>query len=99
MLSLCALAAGVPATGLVYPHVGSNAQAAGGGGACTYEYADNSGAPVVVSAKCSISTADLNTGSEPTSADRTYIRALGEHEGCDSDDSGHILAKRLGGLA
>ena len=87
------------AAGVVYPHDGTNTQAPGGGGSCSYEYTDHGGSPVVESASCHISTSDLNTGTEPDDADRTYVRALGGHDGCSNDDAGHILANRLGGKA
>jgi hypothetical protein len=56
-------------------------------------------APVVVSASCSITTADLNHGTEPGTTERAYVRGLGGHDGCTNDDAGHILANRLGGKA
>ena len=82
-----------------YPAVGANPLAAGGGGTCSYLYADHDGTPVVSSASCTISAADLDTGSEPEPNDREYVRQLGEHDHCDNDDAGHILANRLGGKA
>jgi hypothetical protein len=81
------------------PHDGDNSFSAGGGGLCTYEYADHDGFPVVTSAKCTITTADLDQGTEPTSPARAYVRKLGGHDSCDDDDAGHILANQLGGKA
>ena len=83
----------------VYPHSGANSFPAGGGGKCSYEYATHDGAAVVTSASCSITAADLNTGTEPGTTARAYVRKLGGHDGCDNDDAGHILANRLGGKA
>ena len=82
-----------------YPRDGSNSLSAGGGGRCTYEYSSHDGSPVVTSASCSITKADLNTGSEPGTTERSYVRKLGGHDGCSNDDAGHILANRLGGKA
>jgi len=81
------------------PSPGSNSQDAGGGGPCTYEYETHDGSPVVTSAQCTITDVDLNTGSEPTEKARSYVRQLGEHDGCGNDDAGHILANQLGGYA
>jgi len=90
-----------PTTGdsVTYPTTGRNDVSAGGGGKCVYEYATHDGAPVVTSASCSISTGDLNKGSEPGETARNYVRHLGRHDGCTNDDAGHILANRLGGKA
>ena len=83
-----------------YPTRGENELDAGGGGKCTYTYgATHDGAPVVTQAVCSITKADLDKGTSTDQADRDYVRALGEHDGCEDDDAGHILANRLGGLA
>ena len=82
-----------------YPHDGSNSLSAGGGGKCSYEYSSHDGSPVVTSASCAITKADLNTGSEPGTTERSYVRKLGGHDGCNNDDAGHILANRLGGKA
>jgi len=90
---------GAPAPNMDYPTAGTNRLAAGGGGSCSYRYSDHKGTPIVTSAKCDISTRDLDKGTEPGTAARTYVRALGEHDGCTSDDAGHILANRLGGKA
>ena len=46
----------------VYPTVGVNNLDPLGGGTCSYTYADHAGTPVVVSAKCSITKKDLDTG-------------------------------------
>ena len=84
---------------LVYPKDGTNHLQAGGGGSCTYDYETHDGSPVVVSASCSISTRDLDEGTEPGTPARQYVRNLGGHDGCTNDDAGHILANRLGGKA
>ena len=81
------------------PHSGTNTLSAGGGGSCTYHYSTHDGHPVVTSASCSITTADLDKGTEPGTSQRAYVRELGGHDGCDNDDAGHILANQLGGLA
>ena len=94
-----ALAAVLTVLGIDYPTSGSNSLSAGGGGTCHYEYSVHSGSPVVTSARCTISTKDLDQGSEPSTTVRAYVRQLGGHDGCDNDDAGHILANRLGGLA
>eukprot|EP00413_Alexandrium_margalefii_P026740 CAMPEP_0204562032 /NCGR_PEP_ID=MMETSP0661-20131031/33523_1 /ASSEMBLY_ACC=CAM_ASM_000606 /TAXON_ID=109239 /ORGANISM="Alexandrium margalefi, Strain AMGDE01CS-322" /LENGTH=186 /DNA_ID=CAMNT_0051569495 /DNA_START=36 /DNA_END=596 /DNA_ORIENTATION=- len=87
------------AAAVEYPHVGENSLSAGGGGSCEYEYASHGGKPVVMSASCTITTADLDTGSEPKKLEDDYVRTLGGHDGCSNDDAGHILANRLGGQA
>ena len=83
------------------PVPGQNAWSAGGGGQCTYSYSTilHDGVTVVESAKCAITSVDLNTGSEPSESARKYVRALGDHDGCGNDDAGHILANQLGGYA
>jgi hypothetical protein len=81
------------------PHVGQNSFNAGGGGACTYDYATHDGYPVVTSAQCTITHADLDQGTEPGTTARAYVRKLGGHDSCDNDDAGHILANQLGGKA
>jgi hypothetical protein len=81
------------------PHVGQNSFKAGGGGACTYDYATHGDYPVVTSAQCTITSADLDHGTEPGSRARAYVRKLGGHDSCDDDDAGHILANQLGGKA
>ena len=77
-----------------YPTVGQNHQAAGGGGKCSYMYAEHDGAPVVRTAKCVISHDDLDKGTEPDQPARDYVRNLGGHDHCNNDDAGHILANR-----
>ena len=80
-----------------YPTDGTNSLAAGGGGPCSYYYTDHGGTPVLTSATCTISSADLDTGSGTSSTTQHYARALGGHDGCDNDDAGHVLAHQLGG--
>ena len=80
-----------------YPTDGTNSLAAGGGGPCSYYYTDHDGTPVLTSATCTISSADLDTGSGTSSTTQHYARALGGHDGCDNDDAGHVLAHQLGG--
>ena len=63
----------------------------------SYTYDVHDGKPVVVSAHCTISSADLDQGSDTDQTTRDYARALGGHDGVDDDDAGHILAHRLGG--
>ena len=82
-------------SGVDYPTAGTNSVTSGGGGTCSYSYADHGGTPVVTSAKCTITKADLNTGNEPGTTTRAYARKLGSP--CPNDDAGHILADRLGG--
>merc|ERR1719326_2777753 len=78
------------------PVVGIDHQAPGGGeGSGTYHYAEHKGKPVVISAEVKFTSADLNTGTEPTSPVREYARSLGD----SGDDAGHIYANQLGGLA
>lgn len=97
--TLLSFVLGAPIISITYPHTGSNSQAAGGGGSCTYYYSSHGGTPVVTRASCSISTQDLNSGTEPGTSERAYVRDLGGHDGCNNDDAGHILANRLGGKA
>ena len=85
--------------GVDYPTTGTNTLDAGGGGKCSYKYSSHDGSPVVTGAKCEISKADLDTGSEPQPTERDYVHKLGGHDGCSDDDAGHILANRLGGKA
>ena len=85
--------------GVDYPTSGTNSLEAGGGGKCTYRYATHDSMPVVTSASCKISKADLDTGSEPQPTERDYVHKLGGHDGCTDDDAGHILANQLGGKA
>jgi hypothetical protein len=66
---------------------------------CTYEYVAHDGYPEVTSAKCTITGADLDQGTEPNSFARSYVRKLGGHDSCSDDDAGHILANQLGGKA
>lgn len=79
------------------PTPGDNSLTAGGGGKCSYHYVDHGGAPVVVSATCKISEADLDKGCDTNPTTRDYARKLGGHDGVHDDDAGHILAHRLGG--
>ena len=100
MRFLCALALPLAVASHDYPVRGKNELDAGGGGKCTYSYSnEHDGEPVVMSAVCSITSADKDMGTSTDQADRDYTRALGEHDGCVDDDAGHILANRLGGLA
>eukprot|EP00413_Alexandrium_margalefii_P002056 CAMPEP_0204512286 /NCGR_PEP_ID=MMETSP0661-20131031/880_1 /ASSEMBLY_ACC=CAM_ASM_000606 /TAXON_ID=109239 /ORGANISM="Alexandrium margalefi, Strain AMGDE01CS-322" /LENGTH=186 /DNA_ID=CAMNT_0051517405 /DNA_START=26 /DNA_END=586 /DNA_ORIENTATION=+ len=99
MLVKVGLCGAAIASALDYPKAGDNSLSAGGGGSCHYEYVSHGGTAVVMSASCTITAADLNTGSEPETLDRRYVRKLGGHDGCDNDDAGHILANRLGGKA
>lgn len=83
-----------------YPTAGTNSLEAGGGGKCSYSYSSHDGAPVVTKASCTITSKDLDHGSEPQPVERQYVKKLAEHDGCGSgDDAGHILANRLGGFA
>ena len=87
------------ATTGAYPVAGINHLTAGGGGKCTYEYKTHSGHPVVTSATCHISRKDVKKGgNEPNHETQLYARQLGSHDGCDTDDAGHILANHLGGM-
>ena len=63
----------------VYDRYGEEGLKAGGGGPCTYQYSTHSGYPVVTSAHCTITTSDLDKGSEPGSGARAYVRELGNH--------------------
>jgi hypothetical protein len=83
------------ATALDLPKVGLNTLSLQGGGTAAYQYASQGGTPAVMNATANISSADLNTGTEPTSPVRRYARNMGT----DNDDAGHILANRLGGPA
>ena len=83
----------------VLPQAGDNYFAAGGGGKCLYNYVVHDSTPVVYRANCTITSADLNHGTEPGHWVQHYVRALGNHDNCDNDDAGHILANHLGGLA
>jgi len=99
MLVAMGLCGAAIASAVSYPHIGGNSLSAGGGGSCEYEYISHGGSAVVTSASCTITAADLDTGSEPETPERKYVRKLGGHDGCDNDDAGHILANRLGGKA
>ena len=92
----CAHALAVAKT-VNYPTDGENDLMAGGGGMCEYDYEDHDGKPVVVTASCTITSSDLDTGVDTDETTRKYARDLGGHDGVDDDDAGHILANRLGG--
>ena len=62
-----------------------------------YDYDTHDGRPVVTSAKCTITSGDLDQGCDTDETTRDYARELGSHDGVDDDDAGHILAHRLGG--
>lgn len=84
------------------PVVGINSQAPGGGaGSGNYVYISHNGTPVISSAVVKFTSADLNHGTEPSSAVETYSRSLGDGYECNGllDDAGHIYANQLGGLA
>ena len=93
----CAHALAVAKTTVNYPTDGENDLMAGGGGMCEYDYEDHDGKPVVVTATCTITSSDLDTGCDTDETTRKYARDLGGHDGVDDDDAGHILANRLGG--
>ena len=60
-----------------YPTVGKNDLDAGGGGSCTFFYRDHDATPVVDTATCTISEADLDQGCEPDETTVTCWRSHG----------------------
>lgn len=82
---------------------GDNPINAGGGGSCKFRYTwhdgkgTDTGAPVVTSGACTVTKADLGTGSGTNQRGRDWVRSLAAHDDCEMDDAGHILANNLGG--
>ncbi len=61
-----------------------------------YYYSSHNGYPVVTSASITITSANLDTGTDTTSCTQDYARML-DDDGKKDCDAGHILANRLGG--
>jgi hypothetical protein len=79
------------------PVEGKNSLNAGGGGEGVYTYALTSdGIAIVSSAKVTISSKDLDRGTDTTSCTQSYSRTM-DDDGVENCDAGHILAHRLGG--
>jgi hypothetical protein len=79
------------------PVEGKNSLNAGGGGAGTYTYKLTSdGIAIVSSATVTISSKDLDRGTDTTSCTQSYSRSM-DDDGVENCDAGHILANRLGG--
>ena len=78
------------------PVYGKNYLTEGGGGQGEYNYRDHAGHYVVTSASATISSNDLDKGSDTTSCTQSYSRTL-DDDGVEDCDAGHILANRLGG--
>ena len=79
------------------PVEGVNYLNAGGGGHGEYYYKLTSdGTPVVSSAQVTLSSKDLDKGTDTTSCTQSYSRTL-DDDGTQDCDAGHILANRLGG--
>jgi len=85
------------------PRSGDNYLSSGGGGSCKFRYTwhdgmgADTGVPVVTSGSCTITSADRGQGSHTNERVRNWVRSLGEHDGAQQDDAGHILANNLGG--
>ena len=79
------------------PVEGKNTLNAGGGGAGEYIYTLTSdGIPIVSSAKVTVSSKDMDRGTDTTSCTQSYSRQM-DDDGKEDCDAGHILAHRLGG--
>ena len=79
------------------PVEGKNYLNAGGGGEGVYTYSLNDdGIAVVASAEVTISSVDLDHGTDTTSCTQSYSRTM-DDDGVEDCDAGHILAHRLGG--
>lgn len=61
-----------------------------------YYYTTHNDYPVVTSASVTITSANLDTGTDTTSCTQDYARML-DDDGNKNCDAGHILANRLGG--
>lgn len=85
------------------PREGDNVLGAGAGGTCTFRYTyhtgtgQETGAAVVTSGSCIVTSADLGAGSGTNQRVRDWVRSLAAHDGFEQDDAGHILANNLGG--
>lgn len=79
------------------PVAGSNELTEGDGLVGVYEYALHGSQPVVVSAKATITKADLDKGTDTVKCTQDYARMMDDDGSVDAD-AGHILAHRLGGL-
>jgi len=78
------------------PVAGNNYLTEGGGSTGTYYYESHNGIPVVSSASVTITSANLDKGTDTTSCTQDYSRSL-DDDGVKDCDAGHILANRLGG--
>lgn len=78
------------------PTSGYNYVTTGGGAVGKYYYSTHNGYPVVTSASITITSSNLDTGSDTTSCTQDYSRML-DDDGIQDCDAGHILANRLGG--
>jgi len=79
------------------PVAGANKLTEGGGLVGEYEYSLHGSQPVVVSAKATITKADLDKGTDTVKCTQDYARMM-DDDGTVDADAGHILAHRLGGL-
>eukprot|EP01036_Dinobryon_divergens_P025367 gene25367-33907_t len=79
------------------PVAGDNSLTEGGGGVGVYTYTLHNNYPVVISAKATITAANLDMGTDTTTCTQNYARSL-DDDGVQDCDAGHILAHRLGGL-
>lgn len=61
-----------------------------------YHYTTHNGYEVITSASITITSANLDTGTDTTSCTQDYARML-DDDGSKDCDAGHILAHRLGG--
>jgi hypothetical protein len=79
------------------PVEGKNSLNAGGGGPGVYTYGlTNDGIAIVTSAEVTISSKDLDHGTDTTTCTQSYSRTM-DDDGTEDCDAGHILAHRLGG--
>jgi hypothetical protein len=78
------------------PVSGYNYLTTGGGAVGKYYYSTHNGYAVVTSASITITSSNLDTGTDTTSCTQDYSRML-DDDGVQDCDAGHILANRLGG--
>ena len=83
-------------TSVPCPTNGYNYLTTGGGAIGKYYYTTHNGYPVVTSASITITSSNLDTGTDTTSCTQDYSRML-DDDGVQDCDAGHILANRLGG--
>jgi hypothetical protein len=78
------------------PTSGYNYLTTCGGAVGKYYYSYHNGYPVITSASITITSSNLDTGTDTTSCTQDYSRML-DDDGIQDCDAGHILANRLGG--